>query len=177
MRIAKPITLIVIIGAVFMTGLNAGRAEQSIRLPGKAVMASIEHLLPGAKIEQIELERRIIQLYDITVLVDDRVFEVTLTEDGGVLHLEEEVSRSDLPDTVVHALKDLQRHGRLAEVERVEHHGQLQVVALDVPRIEYEVELRIDGRERLIRLDDHGEPVRRSGAGGPDDRDRQADDD
>lgn len=145
-----------IVACVLTIGFDTGLADQDVSMPGEAVMRSIKQLLPGGRIEEIEFERRIIQLYDITVVIEGRAVEVTVMDDGTVLNLEQEIDPDSLPDPVAMKLKELKGEGRLTEVERVELHGEIRAVSLEHTVVEYEAELRIGGRERLVRLSGDG---------------------
>ncbi len=157
MRIVICLLSVLMIVCMYVTTPNPGQASGRVHLPSPAAINAVEKLLPGGEIEEIEFERRIFQLYDITVRVDGRVVEVSVTDDGTVLNLEEEVGVDRLPDAVARKLKELSLNGKLTEVERVEWHGELKATPLDKPRVEYEAELKIAGRERLVRLTEDGE--------------------
>jgi len=163
MRILICLITGLMIASIYITTPAPGFASERVYLPSQAAIDAVENLLPGSEIDEIEYERRIIQLYDITVHVDGRVVEVSVTDDGTVLNIEEEVGMDQLPEAVARKLKELAQKGKLTEIERVEWHGELKATPLDQPRVEYEAELRIAGKEHLVRLTETGEDAMNPG--------------
>jgi hypothetical protein len=121
-----------------------------------AARTAVADMFPGGRIVEIESERRVIHLYEVSVRVDGAERELLLTGDGRVLEVEHEIDPRTAPEPVKNTLKRLSRSARLAEVEKIEVHGELRVVALDQPRVEYEAEFRVRGREQEVRLSEAG---------------------
>lgn len=162
----------VAIAAALIAGLAVNAALSGADGPRttQAAMRAIAELFPDGRIDEVEFERHIVELYDIAVVTKDRVVEATVMPDGTVLEVEQEIDPKDAPESVAAVIKRLKAKGEVNELERVEVHGELRAVKFDKPRIEYEAEVEIGGKTRLVRLSENGQPVRNG-------KDKRADDD
>lgn len=148
--------------ASFLAGLAVNAALSGADGPRTtpAAMRAIAEMFPGGRIDEVEFERHIVELYDIAVIAGDRVVEASVMPDGTVLNVEQEIDPKDAPESVAAVIERLAAKGEVNELERVEVHGELRAVKFDKPRIEYEAEVEIGGKTRLVRLTENGEPVR-----------------
>lgn len=123
------------------------------------VRRTIEAMFPDGKIEEVGLERQVVQFYEVSVIVDGRKSELTLTSDGTVLEIEKRIDTDSAPKAVRDKIVQLAQDGALKEVEQVEVHARLQAVPLKEPQIIYEAEFRMATGERGVRLSQNGESV------------------
>lgn len=153
---------------------SRGGAPAVGELP-EAVKQAVAKILPGGQINEMELERRTVQLYEVSVATGGRQHEITITADGTVLEMEEKIESGKTPEAVMKKLRDLAGDAKLKEIERIEVRDELKVVPLGTPRVEYEAEYGVKGKERHIRLSEDGKQVGGESEDDDDDDDKEDD--
>lgn len=160
MRQSKSLLAVALALCVIVLGISSVQADRRGQGPGKAVMDAIRQLLPGGRVQEIEMERQVIRVYEVQVKVEGRIVDVAALEDGTILSVEEDVARSELPAAVADKLAELAQGASVSEIEKAEHHSLLKVVPLDKKRVVYEVKLNVNGHEREVLLSESGELIK-----------------
>ena len=133
-----------------------GHAKEAARLP-KAAAAGIRAAFPGAKIREVEREKKELVIYEVELIRDGREIEVEVSADGVILAVEQEMAASALPKPVADAVARLAKGGKVEEVELKEVRARLTVVPLPMPQTVYEVEIESkDGETFEVELDAAG---------------------
>jgi len=136
-------------------GMLSSAHARARRLPPKAAKA-VKKAFPNAKIVDTELENENgVKLYEVTVVDDDRRFEVTVSPQGTLVEIENDVPVKDLPGPVVKTVAKHAKGGRITEAEKVEARAVVKagkLVKLDKPRTFYEIEVRKGGKELEINV-------------------------
>ena len=155
-------------GALFVESRVAARETDGAPA---AVRDAARRLFPDGQIDEVVTDRRVVELYELTLNVGGRKRSVTVAADGTVMGVEREIGRTDAPEPVRAALERLERRGRITELEIAEIHADLGAIRLAQPRTEYEVELMVGGRVQKVRVSADG----RIDDERDDDRDDEAD--
>ena len=163
-------TILMCTVALVVSGAILAARRDSNQIP-ETVRKAITALFPSGRVIGVETERHIIRLLEVSVLIDGREKEVTLTEDGIVVEVEEEIDADAIPDSVMQSLRELSQKGELTELERKQIYAQFQWVRLKSPRTEYEAEFHGKGRKHEVSLGEDGKIV-----GEPLDDDQDKDD-
>lgn len=177
MRIARKLITLMIVTSFVTLSQSTARAEYEDAQPSEAAMQSVQRLLPGGKVQDIETDRLVIRVYEVEVLTEGREVKVCVLDDGTVLSVDEEIEPAQLPKPVADKIAELIQGGQLMEVEKIEQHGELKVVPLDMPRIQYELDAMIDGKKQEFHLAEDGQLIQETSGLEDDDHVGKGDDD
>ena len=150
-----------ILAAFIVAGLWMSVSGAELKPDGlpKAVKDAVMKMFPDGKIAEAELERRITQFYSVGVIVDGREREVSVTADGVVLETEEEIDAEKVPEAIQESLRKMAPEDQWIEMERIVVYAELKPVPVKEPRTEYEAEVRVERKDRAVRLSEAGEAV------------------
>ena len=144
------IAMIVVVIACVVT--YAGKHKQKKPcLPAEAWTA-LEALYPNAKIEEVEVRKEGLKVYEIELEQYGQDVEVTLTSDGTLMAVETEIAPKELPSLVSMAVTKVAKDAAIEEVERELNHAMVKLVKFARPEIHYEVELSKDGSKCEIEF-------------------------
>ncbi len=159
MRIARKLVTLMIATGLLTLGQSTARAEHEDAELSKAAMQAIQKLVPGGKVQETEPEVLLVRVYEVEVKTGNREVDVCVLEDGSVLSVEEKVEPSQLPQAVANKIAELIKGGKLLELEKIEQHGELKLVPLAEPRIQYEFDAKVNGKKHEFRLTTDGKLV------------------
>lgn len=145
--------------ACTLAGWSASRAGTRLsaaKLP-EAVRTAVRKAFPGAKIDEINRERRIIQYFEVAIEIDGRERDVLVADDGTILALEHEIEVRALPESVRTTVARIAGRARLEEAEQRQVLAAYRPQRLAEPKIEFEVKLRERGRVRELIVGDDGQ--------------------
>jgi uncharacterized membrane protein YkoI len=119
----------------------AGADEKTTldQVPVKAREALLR-LAGGAQITEVEREHKHgMVLYEAEWVVDGREVEAVVTENGDLVEMEEEIDISQLPDNIRRVVEQEFPGATSLEIERV-------------TVVMYEIEAKVNGREKEIKV-------------------------
>lgn len=147
------VSLVVLVFAVWGLGTATGKQKKgkSPVLP-KAAAAAIKKAFPKATIDEIELEKEGVVLYEVELEQGGKELEVTVSPDGQIVEVERKVSKADLPDAVAKTLARLAGDAKIKEIEKEEIHAVVKLVKLRKPKTVYEAEFVKDGKEIEVKI-------------------------
>ena len=108
----------------------------------KSFERAVRKVFPNARIANVEHERHVVRLIEITVIDNGIEHELTLSQDGTILSIGREIAPDDLPTEVRKAVERIAGKTKIGEAERIKVLAELRVVSIKEPRIEYEAEFR-----------------------------------
>jgi len=120
----------------------AGKGEQNLPL---AVRTALEALYPNAEIEEAEVEKEGLKIYEVELEQNDQEVEVAIAPDGTLLEVETEMTLQDLPEAVAEAIAEAAEGATIKEVSREVTYAVVKLVSLDQPQTSYEAELSRQG--------------------------------
>ena len=135
------------IAVCFVAMTSAAPSARQMKLT-QVMEQSIRKVFPNARIEEVEQEKRIVTLIEVTVVEDGQEHEVTLTQDGTILSIGQGIDPDELPATVRDAILGVTGTVVIHEAERIKVLAELRAVAIKQPRTEYEAEFQTQGREK-----------------------------
>lgn len=144
-------TVIGLVVVLSVTVTSIARSKQLEELPD-VLERSIRSHFPNAQIQEFEHHRRIIQFVEVTVVDHDQEYDLTLSPDGSVLFIENEIAPGQLPNAVHDALQQMMGSVSIDEAEQMVVHADFQPVPLTHPRIQYEVEFQSKGRNHEMTV-------------------------
>lgn len=148
------VSFFVLVG-LFVPATWAGWPGGSRQLP-EAVQQSVRKLFPAARISDVEHERRLVRLVEVTVVDNGEEYELMLSLDGTVLSIEREVDPSQLPAVVSDAVRRVAGSEKIREADQIKILAELRVVPIKEPRIEYKAEFRKKGKEQEVIVSEDG---------------------
>ena len=121
------------------------------RLPQDAA-DTIAKSFPNAKIQKVARERENgVMYYEVNLLYEGNRIEVEVDEYGVIGEVERKIDLSEAPKPLQEAVRKLTGSGGRARIERHERWGRAvdgRFVALEHPRVFYEVKLTANGRSK-----------------------------
>lgn len=149
----KTISFMVLIGVTVCIAAYAGRHERGKNSLPAAVKTAIQALYPEAVIEEVEVEREGLKLYEVELEQDNgQEVEVTVSSDGTIVEVETEVAMGSIPQVVAEAIAQVSEGAKIKEIEKEVTYAVVRLVNLDTPRITYEAELIKDGKKSEIKV-------------------------
>lgn len=155
--VALMMVSIVTVLFVAVTWAAAPLKAQKLRA---AVEQSIRKLYPHAKIDEIEIERRIVRLIEVSVIENGREHDLTLTQDGTILSIAEPIDPDDLPAAVRDAVRKVAGKAKIEEAERIKVLAKLGAAPEKKPRFEYEAKFRKKGKEHDVIVSEDGSTIK-----------------
>ncbi|MCF7975007.1 MAG: hypothetical protein K9N55_14415 [Phycisphaerae bacterium] len=144
------VMLVCLVGALMYAG------EERVSLVPVAVSNAIAKMFPGAAIEGVAMETEGIEVYEAEVEGEDLEGEVTVTPEGVVIEKEMEVDFDTLPKEVKAALINLADTDNIKEVKEETVYYEVVLKKLERPKVGYEAEVVLDGREVIVELNAKG---------------------
>ncbi len=130
----------------------AGKDEQKkCHLP-PAAKAALDALYPNAEIEEVEVEKEGLKVYEVELEQNGQEVEVTLAADGTLMEVETEMTVQDLPEPVAKAIEKAAEGATIKEVEKEVTYAVVKLVKLDEPQTSYEAQLSREGAECEIKV-------------------------
>ena len=152
-RYLKRFGLVIIICLTYA----AGYADKSgkINLPA-VVKDAVTKLYPKAVVEQVEVEKEGVKVYEIKLKHNSSELELSITADGTILEMESEVVMENLPNAVQAAIIKAAAGARIEEVKEEVTYWIVTLKKLKKPETTYEAELLKDGKEIEIEIAANG---------------------
>jgi hypothetical protein len=152
--VIRPNLMVASLGVIaFLAVTSASAQEKRLKrsdLP-PAVQKTVDELSHGAKVRGYASELAAGQLeYEVELIVNGRLRDVTIAPDGSVLETEEEVALEALPAAVRAALHQQAGAGQIVKVESLTKQGRL---------VAYEAQVRTGTDRSEIQVGPDGKPL------------------
>ena len=134
----------------------AGKCEQKKSCLPLAAKAALDALYPNAEIEEVEVEKEGLKVYEVELEQNGQEVEVVLAPDGTLVEVETEMTVQGLPELVVKAIEKAAEGATIKEVEKEVTYAVVKLVKLEQPKTSYEAELSKDGAECEIEVAEDG---------------------
>jgi uncharacterized membrane protein YkoI len=148
------IVMVVCVIACIIT--YAGKDEQKKSCLAPAAKAALDVLYPNAEIEEVEVEKEGLKVYEVEVEQNDQEVEVVLAPDGTLIEVETEMTVEGLPEAVAKAVEKAAEGATVKEVSKEVTYAVVKLVKLDQPQTSYEAELSKEGAECEIEFAEDG---------------------
>lgn len=158
----RVIGLVVVIGAVVCAVAYAGKCKKKKPKLPAAAKAAVKALYPKGEIEEVEVEKEGIKLYEVELEQNGKEYEVAVTADGNVVEVETEIGLASLPPRVRAAITEAAEGGKVGEVTKEVTYAVVKLVVLDKPVTSYEAEVVKDGSECEIEVAANGTVLEKS---------------
>lgn len=150
---SKLVYIAMVICVIASVVTYAGKGEKNLPL---AVRTALEALYPNAEIEETEVEKECLKIYEVELEQNDQEVEVAVAPDGTILEVETEITLQDLPEAVAQAIAEAAEGATIKEVSREVTYAVVKLVSLDQPQTSYEAELSKQGAECEIEVAEDG---------------------
>jgi hypothetical protein len=130
----------------------AGKGEHKKCPLAPAAKAALDALYPNAEIEEVEVEKEGVKVYEVELEQNGQDIEATLAADGMLVEVETEMTVEDLPEAVAKAIENAAQGATIKEVEKEVTYAVVKLVKLDVPQTSYGAELSREGAECEIEV-------------------------
>jgi len=130
----------------------AGKDEQKKCRLAPGAKAALDALYPDAEIEEVEVEKEGLKVYEVELEHNGQEVEATLAADGTLVEVETEMTVEDLPEPVAKAIEKAAGGATIKEVEKEVTYAVVKLVKLDEPQTSYEAELSREGAECEIEV-------------------------
>ncbi|MHC4570722.1 MAG: PepSY-like domain-containing protein [Planctomycetota bacterium] len=130
----------------------AGKCKLSKSCLSLEAKAALDALYPNAEIEETEVEKEGLKIYEVELEQNDREIEVMLAKDGTLIEVETEITAQGLPEAVAKAIAEAAEGATIKEVSREVTYAVVKLVSLDQPQTSYEAELSKQGAECEIEV-------------------------
>ena len=117
-----------------------------------AVKAVINAEYPGAEIEEVEVEKEGIKVYEVELEMGEQEVELAISADGKIIERETELALSELPAGVKAAIEGACEGGEIKEVTKEVTYWVVTLKKLETPKTTYEAEVVKDGKEIEIEV-------------------------
>ena len=164
------------LGIVVLFIVLAGAAAQAGKgkcgwLPD-AVKAVINAEYPGAEIEEVEVEKECIKIYEVELEMGKQDVELEISADGKLVEKEVELAMSEVPGAVKAAIEGACEGGEIEEVRKEVTYWVVTLKKLETPKTTYEAEVVKDGKEMEIELAADGTVLKQEIEGEDKDKDK-----
>lgn len=130
----------------------ADKNEQNKPCLPPAAKAALDALYPNAEIEEAEVEKEGLKVYEVELEQNGQEVEVALAPDGTLLEVETEMTVQELPELVAKAIENAAKGAAVKEVNKEVTYAVVKLVKLDQPQTSYEAELSKEGAECEIEV-------------------------
>ncbi len=130
----------------------AGKDKQKKSFLPPAVKAALNALYPKAEIEEVEVEKEGLKVYEVELEQNGREIEVMLAKDGTLVEVETEMALQGLPEAVAKAITKAAKGATIKEVNKEVTYAVVKLVKLAQPQTSYEAELSKEGAECEIEV-------------------------
>ncbi len=141
--------IVMVVGVITCVVTYAGKDEQNLPL---AVRTVLEALYPNAEIEETEVEKEGLKIYEVELEQNGQEVEVALAPDGTLLEVETEMTVQDLPEAVAKAIAEAAEGATIKEVSKEVTYAVVKLVRLAQPQTSYEAKLSKQGAECEIEV-------------------------
>jgi len=148
------IAMVICAIACVVTYAEKGKLSKSCLSP--EAKAALDALYPNAEIEEAEVEKEGLKVYEVELEQNDQEVEVMLAPDGTLLEVETEMTAQALPEAVAKAIEKAAEGATIKEVSREVTYAVVKLVRLDQPQTSYEAELSRQGAECEIEVAEDG---------------------
>lgn len=151
-RNLKWVYVAMLIGVTACVVTYAGKCKQNKSSLPLAAKAALDALYPNAEIEETEVEKEGLKVYEVELEQNDREVEVTLAPDGTLVEVETETTIQCLPEPVAKAIEKAAEGATVKEVSKEVTHAVVKLVKLDQPQTSYEAKLSRQGTKCEIEV-------------------------
>ena len=144
------IAMVVCVIACVITYADKDEQKKSCLSP--EAKAALDALYPNAEIEEVEMEKEGLKVYEVEVEQNDQEVEVTLAPDGTLIEVETEMTVQGLPEAVAKAIEKAAEGATVKEVSKEVTYAVVKLVKLDQPQTSYEAELSKEGAKCEIEV-------------------------
>lgn len=99
------------------------------------------------------MERQIMQFYEVDIMINGKMHDVSVALDGTIMAIETQVDESDIPDGVKRGIDDLPNGAKFEEINQIEMLAEWRMIPLSKPTITFEVDYQINGAVQEMRID------------------------
>ncbi|HEV3038970.1 MAG TPA: hypothetical protein VHA33_14425 [Candidatus Angelobacter sp.] len=148
-----PIKYIAIMALTLLFALAASAQEKKIKKADMppAVQKAADEQSKGATVKGYSTEVEDGKtLYEVELAVNGHSKDVSMTPDGAVVEVEEEVALNSLPAEVQEGLKKKAGAGKITKVESLTKQGKL---------VAYEAQVRTNGKKSEVQVGPDGKPL------------------
>ena len=124
----------------------------------KAVSNAVKKKFPKAKVVSAskELEDKK-TVYEVTIEDGDQNVQVTVTPEGEITEIEKEIAAKDLPKAVTEALDEKYPAATIKKAEEVTKGKELTYEVLLVTKDKKTVEVKLDPKGKVLKVEDKDE--------------------
>lgn len=148
----KLVYIAMVIGVIACVVAYAGKDEQKKTCLPPAARTALDTLYPNAEIEETNVEKEGLKVYEVELEQNGREVEVTLAPDGTLVEVETEITVQGLPELVAKAIEKAAEGATVKEVEKEVTYAVVKLVKLEQPQTSYEAELSREGAKCEIEL-------------------------
>jgi len=148
----KLVCIAMVVGVIACVVTYAGKDEQKKSCLPPAVEAALNALYPNAEIEEAEVEKEGLKVYEVELEQNGQEVEVMLAPDGALMEVETEMTVEGLPELVAKAIAKAAEGATIKEVSKEVTYAVVKLVKLDQPQTSYEAELSKEGAECEIEI-------------------------
>lgn len=130
----------------------AGKDEHNKPCLPLAAKAALDALYPNAEIEEAEVEKEGLKVYEVELEQNGQEVEVVLAPDGTLVEVETEMTVQGLPELVAKAIEKAAEGATIKEVNKEVTYAVVKLVKLVQPQTSYEAELSKEGAECEIEV-------------------------
>jgi hypothetical protein len=149
-------SLLVLLGAA----LPLVAKQEQLRPLTPAVEQAIQSMFPGAKIDEVQTERFIVTLNEVTVIADGREYDLVISDAGTVLTATELIANDALPASALAGVRTVDGKGKIVEAEKIRVLAELKPVPLAKPKLAYSAKFVDKDREREVFVTEDGRVIR-----------------
>lgn len=142
----------IVVCAIACAVTYAGKCKLSKPCPSLAAKAAIDALYPNAEIEEMDMGKESLKVFEVELKQNGQELEVMLALDGMLMEVETEMTAQELPEAVAKAIEAAAEGATVNEVSKETIYAVVKVVKLDQPQTTYEAEMNKEGAKCEIEL-------------------------
>ena len=142
----------IVVLLIVLAGVTAQAGKGKCGWLPDAVKAVINAEYPGAEIEEAEVEKECVKIYEVELEIGKQDVELEISADGKIVEKEIELSLSEVPAGVKAAIEGACEGGEIEEVRKEVTYWVVTLKKLETPETTYEAEVVKDGKEMEIEL-------------------------
>lgn len=148
----KLVYIAMVIGVIACVVAYAGKDEQNKSCLPLAARTALDTLYPNAEIEETDVEKEGLKVYEVELEQNGREVEVTLAPDGTLVEVETEMTVQGLPEIVSKTIEKAAEGATVKEVNKEVTYAVVKLVKLNQPQTSYEAKLSKEGAKCKIEL-------------------------
>lgn len=141
-----------VVGVIACVVTYAGKDEQKKSCLPPTAKAALDAIYPNAEIEEAEVQKEGLKVYEVELEQNGQEVEVMLAQDGTLMEVETEMTVQGLPELVAKAIENAAEGAAVNEVSKEVTYAVVKVVKLAQPQTSYEAELSKEGAECEIEV-------------------------